>query len=82
MMLPVKALKRRIIPCVLFLAALSAPQTARAAEDFVVDARLEGYADSVKVDAGSTALTWISLILLTVIGLAPLFKDAKRSHLD
>ena len=82
MMLTVKALRRWILPCVLLLAALAAPQTAWAAEEEIGDARLEGYTEPVKVEPAGTALTWLSVLILSAIGLAPLFKDAKRSHLD
>jgi len=46
------------------------------------DARLEGFSGEVKVENGSTALVWLGFILLTVVALSPLFKDAKRTHLD
>jgi hypothetical protein len=48
----------------------------------VYDARLQGYAQNVQLDSGSTALTWLLLIALGVLCLGVLFKDAKRSHLD
>jgi len=46
------------------------------------DARLEGFTGDVRVENDSTALAWLLLILLTVVVLTPLFKDAKRTHLD
>jgi len=49
--------------------------------DFV-DARLEGYEQSVTLPPTGTALTWIAMIVLGVLCCAGLFKDAKRSHLD
>jgi hypothetical protein len=45
------------------------------------DARTEGYAGKVQID-GSVAGTWIIFILVTIVSLSALFKDAKRSHLD
>jgi hypothetical protein len=51
-------------------------------EEKTNDARLEGFSGDVKVENDSTALAWLFLILLGVIALSPLFKDAKRTHLD
>jgi hypothetical protein len=48
----------------------------------IVDARLEGYANSVTLPPGSVGLTWVALIVLGAICVGGLFKDAKRSHLD
>lgn len=49
----------------------------------IVDARLEGY-DKVNISLApsGTALMWLLLIFLTVVTVAVMFKDAKRSHLD
>jgi hypothetical protein len=46
------------------------------------DARMLGYPGNVQLDGGSTALTWIVLVLLGILTVAVLFKDAKRTHLD
>ena len=52
-------------------------------EEEVIDARLEGYSDTaVKLESGSTAMTYLLLLVLVVVGLAALFKNAKRTHLD
>jgi hypothetical protein len=51
-------------------------------EEKTNDARLEGFPGDVKVENDSTALTWLFVILLMAIALSPLFKDAKRTHLD
>jgi len=51
-------------------------------EEKINDARLEGFNGDVKVENDSTALMWLFLILLAVVALSPLFKDAKRTHLD
>ena len=48
----------------------------------IVDGRLEGYASNVTLEGGSTGLTWVVFIILTIICLGGLFKDAKRTHLD
>jgi len=45
------------------------------------DARLEGYPQTVYIEGG-TSTTWFLLVFLGVVGLAVLFKDAKRTHLD
>lgn len=62
------------------LAALAQRQGEEERE--LVDARLEGYATNVTLDSGSTGLTWVMFIILAVICLGGLFKDAKRTHLD
>lgn len=51
-------------------------------EEQTFDARLEGYKESVKMPEGSSALTWMLLVLLAIICIAALFKNAKRSHMD
>ena len=51
-------------------------------EEPVTDARLEGFTGDVKVENDSTALAWLFVIFLTAVALSPLFKDAKRTHLD
>jgi hypothetical protein len=68
---------------------LGAPAAAMAQEEGeVIDARLQGYVNeqnqpvNVSIPGASTALTWVLLIVLAVIGLGGMFKDAKRTHLD
>ncbi len=65
---------------------LPALALAKPAEDesATLEARLEGYGQTTVrlTDPGSTAFTWVVLILLTVIGILVLFKNANRSHLD
>jgi hypothetical protein len=46
-----------------------------------IDARLEGYGKELALE-GSTATMWMLLIVLAIVTLCVLFKDAKRSHLD
>jgi hypothetical protein len=79
-----KSLKRILLGIGLTLAVLAAAPTRALADDEpeIYDARLEGYAQKVQLDAGSTALTWLVLIVLGVLTVGVLFKDAKRSHLD
>ena len=58
---------------------------ARSAEDeetVKLEARLEGYASTVRMTSGSTALTWLMIGFLSALALAVLFKNAKRTHLD
>lgn len=61
----------------------SATSWAQQGDEKPVDPRLEGYAKQVALpEPGSTALTWMLLIFLTLIAVAVLFKNAKRTHLD
>ena len=62
---------------------LALPAMALAAdEDKLPDARIQNFTKPVSVPEGGTALTWLLLIFLTLICLAALFKNAKRTHLD
>jgi hypothetical protein len=75
---------RLIMACGSLLVLLSTPLSALAqAEDReILDARLEGYPHNVTLEGGSNALTWVLLIVLALLALGGLFKDAKRTHLD
>src|SRR4051794_6919925 len=67
------------------LVLATAPREALARDDQdkeVYDARLEGYQTPVALDSGSTALTWLLLLLLTGICVGVMFMNPKRSHLD
>jgi hypothetical protein len=65
------------------VAVLLSPAMALAAdEDKMPDARIQNFSKPVSLPEGGTALTWLLLIFLTVICLAALFKNAKRTHLD
>jgi hypothetical protein len=70
------------------LAVLAAPASVLAQrggqdeQSKIVDARLEGYDQSVTLDEGGVGLVWMVFILLAVICLGALFKDARRTHLD
>jgi hypothetical protein len=48
----------------------------------VIDARLEGYSNTLSLPKGSEGLTWVAMVFLGVLCCGGLFKDAKRSHLD
>ena len=66
---------------------LAMSSAARAASDdeepVKHDARTEGYAPArVQTEGNSVALTWLLFIFMSVICLAALFKDARRTHLD
>jgi hypothetical protein len=73
-----------LVLSVVSLIVLLAPVIVRAADDESTsyDARVEGYPQKVQLDSGSTALTWLLFVVLGVLTLAVLFKDAKRTHLD
>ena len=76
---------RLIMACGSLLVLLANPLSALAqdeAERTILDARLEGYKSNVTLEGGSSALTWILFIVLTLLALGGLFKDAKRTHLD
>jgi hypothetical protein len=82
---PVTALRRWLLLACLCLGAvvLAPPGVARAQdEEIKQDARLEGYQGQVSASNQSTALMWLLFVLLAVIAVAVLFKDAKRTHLD
>jgi hypothetical protein len=79
--------RKWIVSC-LMCAVLALPAgAARAAsnsddDEIKNDARTEGYQTSVKVEKPGTALTWLLFVFLCIIGVAAMFKDPKRSHLD
>ena len=78
------AMKVRLIQIFCWLVGvLLAPVMALAADDEKLpDARIQNFSKTVSVPEGGTALTWLLLIFLTLICLAALFKNAKRTHLD
>ena len=46
------------------------------------DARLDNYAQNVILEPGGTALTWFLTVLLALLCVGVMFKNANRSHLD
>jgi hypothetical protein len=78
--------RKFIASCMLGLVLGLPAGAARAAssddEEVQHDARTEGYQTSVKIEKNGTALTWLLFVFLAIIGMAALFKDPKRSHLD
>lgn len=75
---------RLIMAYAALLAWLVAPLSALAQDEDreILDARLEGYPHNVALEGGSTAFTWILFIILALLALGGLFKDARRTHLD
>lgn len=78
---------RNIIAASVMAIPLALPASVRAAasdddEDIKHDARIMGYHQAPVVDKNSTALVWLLFAFMSVVCLAALFKDAKRSHLD
>lgn len=61
---------------------LATPVFALADDAPIVDARLQGYKDSLTPPAGSTALAWLVLVILGIVGVGVTFMSAKRTHLD
>lgn len=59
-----------------------APLAVLAEDKEAYDARLLGYPQTVELESGSTGLTWFLLVILGVLTISVLFKDAKRTHLD
>jgi cytochrome c-type biogenesis protein CcmH/NrfF len=84
MKLPLKA--RLFLWTCTAIMVLTTPMVALArrpeADRDIVDARLEGYNQTVSLEPKSTALVWMLFLFLAVVGLAVMFKDAKRTHLD
>ncbi len=79
-MLWIKTAALRVI-CVMVV--MLSPAVAMAADDEKLpDARIQNFAKPVTVPEGGLALTWLLLIFLTLICLAALFKNARRTHLD
>jgi hypothetical protein len=87
---PFPALKHRvrktIAGMVLGLTLIAAnPHAARADDENTehYDARVQGYTTpDVELKSSGTGGAWVMLILLGVVCVSVIFKDAKRSHLD
>ena len=79
-----KSMKVRLLPLVCWLMGvfLLPAMSLAADEDKLPDARIQNFTKVVTLPEGGTALTWLFLIFLTIICLAALFKNAKRTHLD
>lgn len=73
---------RKLALAVVFLSVALTPLVGWADEPVVVDGRLESFDRNVTLAPSGTALLWILMFVLAVITLIPLFKNARRSHLD
>ena len=78
------SMKRWLLNCAVGLVLSLAPTAQAQDEEVVYDPRVENYPQerNVKVEAGSTALTWLLMIFLGVVCVSVTFKNAKRTHLD
>lgn len=59
---------------------LGGPGVARADDAKTSDARLEGYTGKTPALDVGVGTYYLLIALLAVLGLSPMFKDAKRSH--
>ena len=77
-------MRRKLALFVFLLAVVLAPLSARADDTAPksYDGRLDDFAQPVTLDGGGTALTYFLFVGLGVIGLAAMFRNARRSHLD
>jgi hypothetical protein len=75
---------RRSLAALVLSGILAFPSPARAADDEEVlhDARTEGYSAKIQVTKASVALVWLAFLFASVVSMAAIFKDAKRTHLD
>jgi hypothetical protein len=79
------AMKLRLLNLCFAMATVFVPVLALAKEDeetALLEARLEGYTQQVRLEDGGTAMAWMLLGFLGIVALACLFKNAKRTHLD
>jgi hypothetical protein len=84
MMVFMSLMKVRLLRLVCWLVGvfLFPAMTLAADEEKMPDARIQNFQKVVSLPEGGTALTWLLLIFLSIICLAALFKNAKRTHLD
>jgi hypothetical protein len=79
-------MKQRLLSICLCLAALlllfTAPLALAQDDAPKPDAKLANYPPNANLGEGSTALSWMLLIVLIIIALGVMKIDAKRSHLD
>ena len=63
---------------------MASPAISRADEVAIPDhdARLDGYPNSIVMDAGGTSTTYIMLFLLGAFGIGVVFMSGHRTHLD
>jgi hypothetical protein len=79
-------IKRSVVAALLgWTLILSAPSHALARSDDDVehyDARIMGYEPSMELKSWTAGTAWMLVAVMMVVVLLPMFKDAKRSHLD
>lgn len=49
--------------------------------DMTHDARIEGFQNKTAID-GNTSLLWIMFVVVSIICMAPLFKDSRRARTE
>jgi hypothetical protein len=81
-------MRHRLIPLAMAVFVLAMKPLAAMAAPAIdpsksYDGRLDGYTPlTLTVDNGGSAVMWLLLIGISVIGLGVMFKHAKRTHLD
>ncbi len=70
------------VTLMVFLAPVIAMAAKEDEETALLEGRLEGYGAKVRLESGSTALTWLLIGFLGLIAVATMFKNARRTHLD
>jgi hypothetical protein len=73
-----------IAVCLAAAFSVTAPSLSRADDTAPPDhdARLDGYPQTMLLDASGTAMTYIVMFLLGGLGLGVMFISGKRTHLD
>ncbi len=76
-------MRRRLGILVLLLTVALAPLSALADDaPKSYDGRLDDYGQTVTLDSNGTALTYFLFVILGLVCLGAMFKNARRSHLD
>jgi hypothetical protein len=79
-------IKRSVVAALLgWSLILTAPTRALASSDDApehYDARIEGYDPSMELKSWTAGTAWMLVLVMGVVVFLPMFKDAKRSHLD
>ena len=71
-----------VLACTATLPALAKAPTGEEEEVVNWEGRLDGYPFNARVESNSRAMAWFMMAFLTAIGVAVLFKNANRTHLD
>jgi hypothetical protein len=64
------------------LCMLAMPAVAMADDAPVLEARLQGYKDTLYTAPAATAIQWLTLVGLGIVCIGVMFMNAHRSHLD